>query len=498
MPHTRSVFYHINFTGYQPFLRACPQKPAGQVQYADLQVNSMRTQTSRPNSPLLTAPIPGLLRQIATPVSTGAFFSTMFNVVDTIYGGAISDQALAALSLSFPIYFILVALSMGFSTGGTALMGNAMGRGDKETAQHYAIQGLVFGLVIAILTTIIIVSAAPALVSLLGATEPGYQAMVLAYIQPIFYGTVFFITVQMLQAILNTLGRTKPGRNFLIAGFILNLGLDPWFIFGGLGVPAMGITGIALATVLVQFLGCLYLGYEVARTELVTRESVKRYWRPAPRLLLNIAEQGFPNTVDYMGTSLGFFVLTYFVARFGQASVAALGAGSRIEQIFLLPLLGLNVAVLALVAQNNGAQALERVQETYRTSLRYGMSIMFITMLLAWLLARPLMHLFTDAPYIIDTGVIYVRIRTLGLMPNALFFVSAAAMRGVQRPMPALLLNLARFVLLPYLLIMVLVNGLDYGLTAIFVSTTVAFVLTALIALWAARRILPRPESVGD
>ena len=464
----------------------------------------MRDYSPRANSPLLNAPIPGLLRQIATPVSIGAFFSTMFNVVDTIYGGAISDQALASLSLSFPIYFIIVALSMGFSTGGTALMGNAMGQGNKDEAQRYAMQGLVFGLMISVLTTVFVVGAAPALVTLLGAEEPEYQQMVLAYIQPIFYGAVFFITVQMLQAILNTLGRTKPGRNFLIAGFILNLALDPWFIFGGFGVPALGITGIALATVLVQLLGCLYLGYEVSRTELVTRESLRRYWRPAPRLLLNIAQQGFPNTIDYMGTSLGFFVLTYFVARFGQPSVAALGAGSRIEQIFLLPLLGLNVAVLALVAQNDGAGALERVQETYRTSLRYGVSIMFITMVLAWILARPLMHLFTEDPYIIETGILYVRIRTLGLIPNALFFVSASAMRGLRRPIPALILNLARFVVLPYLFIMVLVNGLDFGLSAIFTSTTVAFTLTAFIALWTARRILPRPavgsarETVGQ
>lgn len=458
----------------------------------------MQQSSARANSPLLNAPIPGLMRQIATPVSIGAFFNTMFNVVDTIYGGAISDEALAALSLSFPIFFIIFALGIGFSTGNTALMGNALGRGDEETGQRYAIQGLIFGLIISLITTVLILAAAPALVGLLGAEDPTYQAMTLAYIRPIFYGAVFFITVSMLQAILNTLGRTKPGRNFLVAGFILNLALDPWFIFGGLGLPAMGITGIALATVLVQFLGCIYLGYEVAHTELVTWESIRRFWKPSPKYLLNIARQGFPNTVDSMGTSLGFFVLTYFVARFGQPSVAALGAGSRIEQIFLLPLLGLNVAVLSLIARNNGAGQLDRVQETYRTALRYGSTIMFVTMILAWLLAWPLIRLFTDDPYIIATGITYVRIRTLGLIPNALFFMSASAMRGLQRPVPALILNLLRFVVLPYLFIVLFVEVLDYGLTSIFVSSTTAFVLTAIAALLTARHILPKPAADGE
>jgi len=92
-------------------------------------------------SPLLTAPIPGLMRKIGVPVGVGAFFNTMYNVVDTIYGGMISDQALAALSLSFPIYFIIIAIGYGFSQGNTALIGNALGKGNQEEAQHFAIQG---------------------------------------------------------------------------------------------------------------------------------------------------------------------------------------------------------------------------------------------------------------------------------------------------------------------------------------------------------------------
>lgn len=456
---------------------------------------SLMTKTeapAAPQNPLLSAPIPGLMRKIAVPVSIGAFFNTMYNVVDTIYGGLISDQVLAALSLSFPIYFIIIAMGFGFSQGTTALIGNALGRGQREEAQELAIQGLLLGVLISFLVTAGVIWAAPTLVRFMGATDEFYLQQTLDYINPIFYGTIFFITVQMLLAILNALGNTRPGRNFLVSGFFLNLLLDPWFIFGGFGVPAMGITGIAVATVLIQFLGCIYVGYEVLRSELVDKETFARFWRPNFGALWRLVQQGFPNMVDTMGVSLGFFVLNYFVGWFGQDAVAALGAASRIEQVALLPLLGLNVAVLALVARNNGANQLDRVQEVYRKSLLYGGLLMLTTTVLAILFARPLMSMFTDDGEIIRMGVEFIRIRCLGLVPNAFFFMSASAMRGIEKPFWPLVINFVRFVFLPWLLVAIFVQGFGYGLTAIWVTSTVAFFVTAVMGLVMAHRLLPK------
>jgi Na+-driven multidrug efflux pump len=228
-----------------------------------------------------------------------------------------------------------------------------------------------------LLTTILVMLwSAPALVTFMGATNDSYRDMALEYINPLFYGTIFFITVQMLQAILNTLGRTQPGRNFLIAGFFLNLVLDPWFIFGGFGLPAMGIMGIALATVLTQILGCFYIGYEVSRTDLISWASLRRYWRPDLGQIWRIIQQGFPNTVDTMGVSLGFFILTIFVGRFGQHAVAAMGSASRIEQVFFLPLLGTEHRRTLVWWRGITAPSKlpARVHETFRMSIivRFG------------------------------------------------------------------------------------------------------------------------------
>ena len=453
---------------------------------------SSASATPQPSqNPLLTAPISLMIRKIGLPVAIGATFNTLFNVVDTIYGGLISDQALAALSISFPLYFIIVALGFGFSQGNTALIGNALGRGDHERAQQYAVQGISFGIILSILTTVIVLPTLPTLVAFMGATDPEYQRMALDYINVIFYGAIFFITVQMLASILNALGNTIPGRNFLVAGFFINLLFDPWFIFGGFGLPAMGIGGIGLATISIQALGCVYIGIIVSKTDLVTAVSLRKYFIPRPSIVWRIIQQGLPNTVDMMGVSLGFFVLNYFVAQFGPDSVAALGAASRLEQLALLPLLGLNVAVIALVARNNGAQNFDRVQETFRKSILYGAIIMFTTMVIVSVFVRPLMRLFTDNPEIIDIGVNYVRIRNFGLIPNAIFFMSGSALRGIERPLLPLIYNMFRFVLLPWLFITIFVQQLGMGLNAIWMTSTVAFFIAAVVGYLTARRLLP-------
>lgn len=433
-----------------------------------------------------------MVRKIGIPVGIGAFFNTMFNVVDTIYGGLISDETLAALSLSFPIYFIITALSFGLSIGGTALIGNALGRNDRKLAQTFAVQGVSFALFMSLVTMAIVLPSAPFLLSFLGATDPAYQQMALSYINPLFYGTAFFLVVQSLMAILNALGNTLPGRNFLVAGFFLNLALNPWFIFGGFGLPAMGIEGIAWATVLVQFLGCIYAAYEVSKSGLITRASLKRDWVPNFQYFGRIAKQGLPNTVDVLGVSVGFFILTYYISQFGQSSVAAFGAASRIEQVALLPILGINTAVLTLVAQNNGAGNIGRVHEALRVGLRFGVILMLSTMILVIIFARPLMSMFTDDPEILQVGVTYIRIRSFGLIPNSIFFAASNALRGVKRPLWPLVWNMVRFVALPWLFIFIFVTWQGYGLISIWISSTVAFYIVGVGTLITAYRLLPK------
>ena len=209
---------------------------------------------------LVRDPIPRLIRQIAVPASVGFFFNTMYNIVDTFFAGLDSTDALAALAASFPIFFIILAMGWGVGQGATALIANAAGEGDPAAAHHFTLQSMSFGLLLSVVLTVLGLWSAPFLFRSLGAEER-FLELSLEYMNWILLGTVFFLMQSILNATLNALGDTRTFRDVLIAGCLLNVVLDPWLMFGGWGVPPLGIRGIALATVLIQVAGCGYLLY---------------------------------------------------------------------------------------------------------------------------------------------------------------------------------------------------------------------------------------------
>ena len=313
----------------------------------------MTTENSRGGGDLTTAPIPVLIRRLAIPASIGFFFNTMYNVVDTYWAGRLSTDALAALSLSFPVFFVLLAMGSGFSTGATALIGNALGAGNRREAALTASQGVILCLLAGTVVMVIGYLSVPSLFRLLGAREE-YLQICLDYMMVILAGTWIVMTVYMLNGILNAQGDMKSFRDYLIVATVANIVLDPWFMFGGFGVPAMGVKGIAFATILVQVFGFIFLGRRARKTGLLFR-SEGAHWTPDRRVLRAILGQGIPASLNMMTVAVGVFIITYFLSKFGQSVVAAYGVATRIEQIVLLPALGLNIAVLTLVAQNSGA-----------------------------------------------------------------------------------------------------------------------------------------------
>ena len=435
---------------------------------------------------LINDPIPKLIRQIGIPASIGFFFNTMYNVVDTFFGGRISTQALAALSLSFPVFFLIIAFGSGLATGSTALIGSALGEKDRNQARMYGIQAISFGVVISVVLTLLGYALSPALFRILGA-EDQYLADALIYMRTIFYGTVFFMINHMMNAVLQAMGDTKSYRNFLIGSFILNVGLDPWFIYGGLGVPAMGIRGVAVATVAVQAGGVVYLALRVKKTGLLSGARLRDF---LPRLheFKNIAGQGFPASINMLTVAAGIFVITYYAGRFGQTAVAAYGAAVRVEQIVLLPTIGLNVAALTLSAQNSGAKQFERVRETINTALKYGAVLMAAGSVLVFFLAPFLMDLFTDDPQVLASGKLYLRIDALVLYAYVVLFVHVSALQGMKKPLFALVIGLYRQVAAPIAVFYLLAVAAGMGAKGIWWGICIITWSAAIIAFFYARQ----------
>ncbi len=444
---------------------------------------------------LVKEPIPKLIRHIAVPASVGFLFNTMYNVVDTFYAGLDSTDALAALAASFPIFFIILALGAGIGQGATALIANALGEGEREKAHYYTLQSVSFGVLFSVILTVAGLASAPHLFRILGA-ESRYLDLSLEYMNTILFGTGFFLLQSILNGTLNAQGDTRTYRNLLMAGALLNCGLDPWFMFGGMGVPAMGVRGIALATVLIQFCGMIYMLYKVRHTALW--QGWRWEWlRPDRRMYRDIAAQGFPASLNMLTIALGIFVITWFVGRFSKEGVAAYGIATRVEQIFLLPTIGLNIAILSLTGQNNGARRFDRIREALDLTLRYGFTLMIISGVVIFFGGRFLMALFTRDDTVTGIGAQYLRFAALTSCSYVILFQTVFMLQGLKKPIYGLWIGLYRQIVAPCLVFWLLAFQLGWKLRGIWAGIFLVTWSAALFMWWFGRRKLRQVEALA-
>jgi len=435
---------------------------------------------------LITNPVGPLVRRLAVPVGIGFFFNTMFNVVDTWYAGRISTEAVAAVSLSFPLFFLIIAVASGISSGATALMGHALGAGKRDEAAVYAAQTISFGLLHGLLLTLFGWLLSPTIFRLLGA-HGAYLDLAVAYMGAMFSGAAFFVVNQAHNSILNASGDTKSFRNFLILAFLLNLIYDPWFIYGGFGVPPLGLAGIAWGTVTIQALGMVYLHRRARRTGLLGQLEWSGY-RPRQAIFRDLARQGLPASLTMLTVAIGIFVITWYVGRFGREAMAAYGIGTRIEQIVLLPVMGLNVATLTMVAQNAGARLYDRVRTTILTALGNGLVLMSGGTLLVFLLAGPLMELFTRDRAVVAIGAAYLRIAAFVFPAYVILYINSFALQGLQRPRFAMILGLFRQFIAPVPVFWLLTMVMGWGVSGVWWGILLINWLATVLSLLYVRR----------
>jgi len=411
---------------------------------------------------LTTQDIPTLIKQIAIPASTGMFFNTMYNVVDTFYAGLISTEAIAALSLSFMIFFLIVGFGYGFSSGITALLGNAFGKKRYKLASIYAHKGLFFVPLFGVLLSIIGYFIAPSLFVLLGASGE-YLNTATDYINPILFGAVFFMFNFSLNSILISQGDSKTYRNTLIFGFFANLVLNPIFIYGFLFIPAMGIKGIAIATVLIQVVNMIYMFKKVLDTKVIHFNKLE-YFLPDMRIYKQFINQGLPASLNMLTMAVGSLILTYYVAHYGVNAVAGYGIGFRVEQLMLLPALGLSTAVLTLVSNNYGAKKYDRVILTLKTAIKYGFTIATIGIIVLTVFGKFLISQFDSNEIVVGFGLDYLLVEVWIFYAYVVLFVCVSTLQGIKKPKMILFIGLYRQIFAKLIIAFIIVKyfELDY------------------------------------
>lgn len=407
-------------------------------------------------------PIWTLLRRVTIPASVGSLFQTFYNLVDTWFAGRISAEAIGAIAKSFPIYFTIIAVGVGLGAATNALIGNSIGEKKIRVASLYVAQSLIFAVLVSIIVTIFGLNASNYLLGVMGSDEAGI-ILTREYLDIIFYGT-FIVLIQIsLNGTLNAQGDTRSYRNVLIFSFFLNIFLNPLFIWGYGFIPGFGIAGLAIATVISQSIGTIYLAFKVNNCQ------IRNYLKPQcfiPKFgyLKSLTNQAVPVMFSMLFIGVGIFNILYFIGKFGELATAGYGAALRVEQVFLLPVIGLNTAVLSIGGQNFGAKAYNRIRELYTKALFFGISFMIVAGVIIFFGAEFFVSLFTDNQEAVKSGAIYLKVAALIGPIYPVFFITTAVFQAVKKPLYSLYLSILRLTAFPFLSLWYVINirGGDY------------------------------------
>ncbi|AXX91127.1 MATE family efflux transporter [Malaciobacter molluscorum LMG 25693] len=434
--------------------------------------------------------IPTLIKQLTIPASTGMFFNTMYNVVDTFYAGVISTKAISALSLSFMLFFMIIGLGYGFASAITALIGNSLGKNKKLLASIYAHKGILFIPLVGMFLMIIGFLYAKDMFILLGAKDD-YLQICLDYIYMIFGGIPFFMLNYSLNSILVATGDTKSYRNTLIFGFFANLILNPLFIHGFLFIPAMGISGIAFATVLIQIINMLYLFRKVLKTKMV-HFLKPRYFLPQKKIYKDFLVHGLPSSLNMLTMGIGSILLTYFVTKYGYKAVAGYGIGFRVEQIMLLPALGLSTAVLTLVSNNFGAKKYDRVSQTIYKALKYGFIICTFGVAFLYIFGELIVSQFDKDKEVISYATGYLAIEVWIFYAFVTLFICVSTLQAIKKPKMIFWIGLYRQIVAKYFVGYIIVIYFALDLKYFWMGTLVMIYSAAIFAFLYTRNELKK------
>ena len=434
------------------------------------------------------SPVEKLLKEIAIPSMVGSMFQVLFNLVDTFYAGKISPEALAALAKSFPLYFIIVAAGIGIVAGCNSLIANSLGSNNRLAASIYSYNSLVYAFFLALVITFFGKYFSYDLLKIMGST---HDSILLAkeYIDIIYLGTIVFLVLTSFNAVLNAQGDTKTYRNVLIVGLIFNIILNPVFIFGFFFIPAFGIAGLAISTILIQFIACIYLYLKVNKTELKIIFKISNFVI-RKNFFINIFNQSMPITFALFLVASGSYILLSFISTFGDQAIAGYGAAVRFEHLFSLPVIGLNTAVISIAGQNFGARRYDRVKEVYFKSIIIGIIIMIIAGIMIYVFSDHIVRIFSDDLEVINYGSNYLKIAAFIGPIYPVFFISHALFTSLKKTFLIFYSNLFRMVIFPFCIVWLVLNVMNGYFQDIFYGLLIMNWLFGLVMLFIARGLM--------
>ncbi len=438
-------------------------------------------------------------RTLAIPAALGMLFSTLYNVVDVYFAGQISTDAQAGLAVGFQAFFIMMAVGFGLGSAMSALVGNAKGKKNNGEARRLAAQGLAFGVIATICLMILAIWGGPLLIELV--SEPGnYRDAATNYFYWLILALPGFLLAYGGNGILQAHGDTVTLQRALMVAFFANIVLNPTFIYGLPGViPGMGFNGIALATIVSQSGVMIFVLRRVFQTEIMKDISASEFI-PNLASFREIFAQMLPTSSAIMVMFVSGFFVQFALKGFGAHALAAYGVALRIEQILLLPVLGMTGALLPIAAQNFGAENYDRVREALFFCWKLGFAMTALAAPILWFGGVYAMRLFTDDPDVIRVGVSYLRVDGFLFPFYMMLFAINSFLQALKKPVWTLWISIYRqgFGVAFFIWIFIGVLGFDvwgvwFGIgTAVVSGWFIAMVITYQIGT---RLLGPAPNT---
>jgi putative MATE family efflux protein len=368
----------------------------------------MNSKTSK----LLEGPIMKSLFTLAFPIILANILQAAYQLTDAFWVGRLGSAAIASVSVSFPITFLLISLGAGLAVAGSTFIAQYVGAKNEKMVNHVAAQTLLMVAIISIALGAIGYFLAPVILHLMG-VAPDVYTNALGFMRVSFIGLVFTFGFAMFQSIMRGIGQVKMPMFIVLGTVILNFALDPIFIFGWGPINGQGVMGAAIATFGTQALAAI-IGFVILLKGKYGIHLKIPDFKPDFIFIKKAFLLGFPASIEQSARALGMTVMTFLIASFGTLAMASYGVGSNILQFVIIPAMGLSMAVSILVGQNIGAGNIKRASDIARLGAIISFVLLSIVGIIIFIFAPNLIAIFVPGdPSVILAGAVFVRTMAL-------------------------------------------------------------------------------------
>lgn len=435
-------------------------------------------------------PVLPLLLSMSLPMVISMLVNSLYNIVDSFFVAKISEEAMTALSLVYPIQNFINALSIGFGVGINAVIAFYLGAQDRRNADKAATQGLLLAAVHGALMTVICIAVIPGFLE--GFTSS--QAVIDLGVRYSMIAFSFSLIVNIslaFEKFFQAVGRMKVTMAAMMCGCIANIILDPLMIFGIGPFPAMGIEGAALATGIGQTLTlAIYLFICFMRPLGLNIKGC--YLKPDSKMILRLYSVGIPATLNLALPSILISALNGILAAYSEVYILVLGIYYKLQTFLYLPANGIVQGMRPLIGYNYGAGEHDRVKQIYRLVLIMCAMIMMLGTVICLLVPDLLMNLFTGTQETIEAGAAALRVISAGFIVSAVSVASSGALEGLGKGGPSLIISLCRYiaVILPAAFVL----SRLFGPSGVWHSFWVTEAVTAVISLAVYKKAVREPH----